>query len=120
MGQRVKDLNLPDFAFIEGWGRKDETLHGRNVILCVRSASVVEILEKDGVLALREDVLTHDFDYINRYGVVERFVCVLHYSATLDKDADRQMLIDKVMVPACDWFTEYMDWEDENITKEGL
>lgn len=115
----VKDLNLPDFAFVEDWGDRS-VLNDRNVILHVRSASVIEILDKEDVLALREDVLTHEFDYINRWGAVERFVAVLHFSATLDKDADRRMIMDKVIIPACDWFTKYMDWEDENIAEEGL
>lgn len=120
MGQRVSDLYLPEFAFLEGWGKDDEPLHGRNVVMHVRSASIVEMLDADDVLALRSDVLTHKFDYINRWGVVEHLVCVLHYSATLDKDLDRQMIIDKVMIPACGWYTDYLEWEDVNMAKDGL
>lgn len=36
--QRFVDLDLPEFAFLDGWGREGEKLRGRNVILHVRSA----------------------------------------------------------------------------------
>jgi len=120
MKQAIKDLYLPDFAFLAGWGREDETLHGRNVIMHVRSASVVEMLDEEDVLALREGVLTHKFDYINRWGVVEHHVAVLHHSATLDEALDAEMIRKKVLVPAVEWYARYLEWEDENIAKEGL
>lgn len=120
MKQRVQDLALPSFAFLEGWGKEDELLHGRVVIMHVRSASVMEMLEGQDVIALREGVLTHKFDYINRWGAVEHHVCVLHFCATLDETADRDMIVKEIMIPACDWYTEYLEWEDENIAKDGL
>lgn len=120
MGQRVTDLTLPPFAFLDGWGKENDMLHGRMVIMCVRSASIVEMLDEDDVLALRSDALTYKFDYINKWGVVEHLICALHYCAKLDKDLDRQMIIDEVMIPACNWYTEYLEWEDENIAEEGL
>lgn len=46
-------------------------------------------------------------------------VATLHYSATLNKNADREMIINEVMKPAAQWYCEYAKWEDENIRKEG-
>lgn len=118
--QRFVDLDLPEFAFLDGWGREGEKLRGRNVILHVRSASLIEMLDVDDVLALRSDVLKQEFDYINHWGVVEHHVAALHYSATLDARLDRQTLVEQVISPACDWYTAYLEWEDKNITEEGL
>lgn len=47
-------------------------------------------------------------------------VATLHYSSTLDKDADREMIIKGIMKHAAQWYCEYAKWEDENIArKEG-
>ena len=47
----VKDLILPEFAFIEGWGgNSNDVLKGRNVVLHVRSASVIEMLPDEEIL----------------------------------------------------------------------
>ena len=111
MGQ-MKDLTLPEFAFVEGsWHEKPNVLKRRNVILHVRSASVLEVFERDKVLLL-ENALTYSFGYVNKYGIKEKMVIALHYSATLDKDADRQALIEKVLKPAAMWYCDYCTWED--------
>lgn len=115
----VRDLILPDFAFIEGWGDRD-ILRGRNVVLHTRTASVIEMLPEENALALRTDVLMHKFDYINAYGIVEHFIAVLHYCATLDKDLDGERIREKILSPAASWFCEYMEWEDKKILNEEI
>lgn len=45
-GKKI-ELTLPAFAFLEDSGHDGNTLEGRNVIMHIRSASVVEILERD-------------------------------------------------------------------------
>lgn len=94
----VRDLILPEFAFVEGWGDHD-ILNGRNVVLHTRTASVIEMLPEENTLALRADVLTYKFDYINAYGVIEHFIAVLHYCATLDKDIDSELIRQKYSLP---------------------
>lgn len=117
----VKDLNLPEFAFIEGWGgNSNDVLKGRNVVLHVRSASVIEMLPNEEILALRAGVLTYKFDYINKYAVVEHYTAVLHYCATLDEKADAEMIRNEIMAKAAKWFCDYMEWEDENIANDPL
>lgn len=39
-------------------------------------------------------------------------VIALHLSTTLNKDADRGILIEKVLKPAAKWYCDYCDWED--------
>lgn len=114
---RIQKLTLPEFAFIEGY-RHDETdiLDGRNVILHVRSSSVLEVFDLDSVV-LNEDVLSFKFFNTNIFGVKEELIIALHYS-TLDKDLDRELLINNVLKPAAIWYCDYCDWMDEDI-KEG-
>lgn len=106
-------LTLPTFAFLEGYGEKDD-LAGRNVIMHVRSASVVEIFNRDDVV-LNEDVISFNFTNRNPFRIKEPMVAALHYSATLDEYSDREMIINEVLKPAAKWYCEYCDWEDKNI-----
>lgn len=108
----ITELTLPEFAFVEGSGHDGDQLKGRNVILHVRSASVVEVLPKENYLGGVDGVLRYAFTHLNIYGVAEDMVILLHYSATLDKDMDKQLIIDEVMKPASKWYSDYCDWED--------
>ena len=107
------ELNLPEFAFLDGNCHDGNTLHGRNVILHVRSASVFEIIESDNV-HLKSDVQHQYFEYTNIYGVKEHFIAALHYSTTVD---DLEVLQD-IFSRLIDWFKKNMRWEDENINSD--
>ena len=57
--KKVVNLALPEFAFVEGSGHENPNiLEGRDVILHVRSASVMEVFERENV-RLNPAVLTH-------------------------------------------------------------
>ena len=115
MKKRLVQLDLPAFAFVEGsWHEEGgDPLKCRTVILHVRSASVIEVLPRESFLGGEPNVLRYNFTYFNeRTFVGEDYVMLLHYSTTLDKDVDRQMIIDNVMKPASKWFCDYCDWED--------
>lgn len=115
---KIVELSLPEFAFIEGSGHENPNiLDGRNVIFHVRSASVMEVFERDNV-QLNPDVLTHEFINTNKFGIKEKMVIALHYSSTLDKYTDRDLLIKNVLKPAAKWYCDYCDWEDKNIIEE--
>ena len=116
MKRKLIQLDLPAFAFVEGSWHEDggDPLQGRTVILHVRSASVVEVLPKESFFGGEPNVLRYDFTHFNeQMWIGEDYVMLLHYSATLDKVIDKQMLIDKVMKPASAWFCAYCDWEDK-------
>lgn len=114
------ELTLPPFAWVEGGGHDGDMLDGRNVILHIRSMSIIEILKYDNVV-LNEGVLSYKFGYINRYGIKEKCVAALHYCGILDKVADREMIIEEIIKPSVDWYRAYCDWDDENIAnEEGL
>lgn len=117
--EKLVNLTLPEFAFVDGSEHeKNNILSGRTVILHIRSASVVEILDRDDAF-ITEGTLIYNFAFVNSFGVKEPMVATLHYSATLDKNADREMIIKEIMKPAAQWYCEYAKWEDENIRKEG-
>lgn len=113
------DLTLPAFAFLDAHTSDKDGLEGRNVILHIRSASVIEIFDREDVL-LNEDVLTYKFSYTNSLGVKEPMVAALHYCATLDENADREMIKEKIIKPAAIWYCDYLIWEDNNIINEQL
>lgn len=114
INMRNISLTLPEFAFVEGSGHEKggDPLYGRNVILHTSSASVMEVFLKEDVV-LTEDVISFNFSNTNKFGVKERMTIALHYSATLDKIADRDMIIEDVLKPAAIWYCNYCDWEDE-------
>lgn len=107
------ELTLPEFAFVEGY-KPDDELHGRIVILHVRSASVIEIFERDDVI-LNNEVFTHKFKYTNKLGVGEKMIAALHYCATLDIIKDQKLIKDEILKPAAMWYCDYCNWEDNNI-----
>ena len=113
--KKLINLKLPEFAFLEGsWHEQPNLLEKRNVIIHLRSASVMEVFEQENVF-FNEGTLAYKYRYVNKYGIKEHMVIALHYSATLDKDADRQFIIDNVLKPAAKWFCDYTSWEDEQI-----
>ncbi|QUT54953.1 hypothetical protein INE86_03494 [Parabacteroides distasonis] len=87
------NLTLPEFAFIEGSGHEKggDPLYGRNVIMHIRSASIIEIFGRKDV-ALNPDVPTLKFSYTNRFGIKEPMIAALHYCATLDVKYDSEMI----------------------------
>lgn len=109
------NLKLPDFAFLDD--AQDGQLEERNVILHVRSASVVEILER-GKAMLYDGVLSYKFTYTNTYGISEPMVAVLHYTATLDKDKDTELIRQEILKPSAQWYCKWAEWEDKNIEEE--
>lgn len=111
---KMVDLTLPAFAFLDAHVSDKDELEGRNVILHVRSMSVVEIFERQDVV-FNDDVLTYKFFYTNNFGVKESYIAALHFCATLDKNADRNMIKEEIMKPAAIWYCDYLKWEDNNI-----
>lgn len=109
-------LDLPEFAFINGSDHEPggNPTEGRNIILHVRSASVLEVFERNNVV-LNDDVLSFNFSNKNSFDIKEPMVIALHYSAKLDKLVDSQFIIENVLKPAAKWYCDYCDWEDKNI-----
>ena len=107
-----RQLNLPAFAFVEGYGEDDE-LEGRNVIIHIRSMSVIEIIPRDPRNELNRDILKIGFTYHNRFGFSEKYDAALHVCTTLDITRDASLIKNEILRPAVKWVCDYMDWEDK-------
>lgn len=123
--KKMIELNLPEFAFLEGYGEADE-LYGRYVILHVRSASVMEIFS-EGDVFFNEDVLTMPFKRLNFFlesmtgrECEEKYIMLLHHSPLLDILADKEMIIKEIMKPASMWFNDYCTFMDNSIREEDV
>lgn len=119
MDCKTTNLTLPEWAFLDAHDGKIDWLKDRSVILHIRSASVIEIFNRKDVV-LNDDVLSYKFGYTNFAETKEHMTAALHYCATLNRDADRAMIINEILKPCAMWYCEYCKREDENIIKEGL
>ena len=117
MANKIINVNLPEWAWLSGGEheKNGDQLDGRDVVLHVRSASVIEFFEADNFVP-NGNVQSHTFSYKNAYGQTERHIAVLHYCAgTQDKD-----IISDILVAATEWYCKYMEWEDNNIIADEI
>lgn len=108
------ELTLPEFAFLKGFGSDDDWC-GRNVILHVRSASVVEVFFAENAF-LKEDTptitFTMSFPRISDPDEIatQTFVLALHHSPLLDINADRELIVEEIMKPCAEYFKKYQEY----------
>lgn len=111
----MKEYTLPEWAFLDALSHLGNPLESRTVINHIRSASVIEIIDrdKDGFIPV-ESVVMYNFKYISPAGS-ERLSAILHYCATLDKNTDKDFIINEILRPCAIWYCDYCAWEDNNI-----
>lgn len=98
-------LTLPEWAFLDTQ-YEGNPLGTRTVILHVRSATVIEIFDRDVErLKLNPEVVTYKFGN-KRTG--ESMIAALHYSTTIDDYEQLKALLKKCAI----WYVNYTDWED--------
>lgn len=114
----MKEYTLPEWAFLDAHSHLGNPLGNRTVINHVRSASIIEIVDrdKDGFIPV-EDVIIYNFKYISSTGT-ERLSAILHYCVTLDMDADRDMIKTRILKECAMWYCDYCAWEDNNILND--
>jgi hypothetical protein len=114
----MKEYNLPEWAFLDAHSHLGNGLGSRTVILHTRSASVIEIIDRDhDEFFPSHHVLKFNFKYIMPLEV-QRLSAVLHYCATLDKGGDREYIKNEILKPCAIWYCEYCKWEDNNILND--
>ena len=113
----MKEYTLPEWAFLDAHSHLGNLLEVRTVINHIRSASIIEIIDrdKDGFIPV-ENVVMYNFKYISPSGT-ERLSAILHYCATLDKNVDRDMIRTQILKVCAMWYCDYCAWEDNNILK---
>lgn len=100
----MQELTLPEWAFLDAHSHLGNPLRNRTVILHIRSASIIEILDADSVV-LNEDTLKVSFT--NTF-TGEKLIATLHYSTTIES---KVMLVD-LLKKCASWYCDYCDWED--------
>lgn len=118
MAYRLIDLNLPEWAWLSGGDHEinGDPIKGRNIVLHVRSASVIEFFERDNFVPASDEICTYNFDYNNDVGLTEYFIAAMHYSATVD-DIEAK---NDILRAASEWYCNYLTWEDNNIATNEL
>ena len=109
-------LTLPEFGFVSD--DLSGELRGRNVIIHIRSMSIIEILEREDVYYYEPDVLYHKFDYENMFGETECLVALLHVCTTFDKEIDRGYIVDNLIKPASVFYMKFATMADNEMQEE--
>lgn len=106
------ELTLPEWAFLDTLSHEGNPLDGRDVIMHIRSSSVLEVFDEDKV-SLIPEAKSFKFKHRNKLGLIERKIVVVHY--TFDPD-----IIDEIMKKAAKWYCDYLDWIDSGISEESV
>ena len=105
-----KNLTLPEWAFLDAKSHLGNELKGRTVILHIPSSSLIEIIyEYSNKKIITDDVdLTYYFKNYRR----ENMIALLHCCPAFK---DRQAILDNILIPCAEFYSEYTRWEDCNI-----
>jgi hypothetical protein len=110
---KKQQLTLPEWAFLDADNHTGNELKGRDVLLHVRTHTMIEFLNiDDNMPQLAPGVKRMQFTYINKYGLEENYIAAVHYSLTEFSDTDE--VIDK----AIQFFKNWMTWMDSTIETE--
>lgn len=119
---KIVELKLPEWAWVDGGEHEPsgDPLKGREVIIHIRSASVMEVFNHGEVVS-KMATLQYDFDCTNAFGVIEHKTMLLHFSPQLhiSDDNDRETLLE-IMQKGAKWYCSYCDWEDANIKDNDI
>jgi len=105
---------LPEWTFIDAHSYFGNLLERRTLILHVRSASIIEIFDRDNIdiVSFKKDFPLYKFK-CNSVAGTERLTAILHYSCTFGDDRDK--IIDEILKPCAIWYCDYCVCEDNNI-----
>lgn len=107
------DFTLPEWAFLDAKNHTGDALEGRDVLLHVRTHTILEFFAvDDNMPRFAEGVKRMQFVYTNQYGLEENYIVAVHYSLT--EFTDQVDVIDKAIT----FFKEWMTWMDGTIEIE--
>lgn len=114
---------LPEYVFIDGNSHEGDKLEGRTVMQHIRSATILEVFDLSEIKAHAFRRPTYEFEYTNRFGIIEKHLFVAHFSLMWDSpysevDPDHVAMED-ILKSCARWYCDYLTWEDKNIEGEG-
>lgn len=110
MGLKKQNLTLPEWAFLDAHNQFGNLLDGRDVLLHVRTHTMMEIFSLDETtLELFPGVKKRNFTYTNSLDIPEKHCLAVHYSLAEFTE------LDEVLDKAVQFYCDYLSWEDINI-----
>ena len=110
---KKQDFTLPEWAFLDAHNHLGDPLKGRDVLMHVRTNTVMEFFNTDDInVELNKVVDFRNFTYKNGYGLIESYIVAVHYS--LVEWGELAEVIDKAITFFCQW----MYWMDKGIEQE--
>jgi hypothetical protein len=107
------DLTLPEWAFLEASDHTGNALEGRDVLLHVRTHTMLEFFsQNDMQIQLEPEVKQKQFYYRNKFGVIENYKVAVHYSLVEFTN------LDEVIEKSIEYFKNWIDWMDKSIEQE--
>ncbi|WP_315387773.1 hypothetical protein [Hoylesella shahii] len=118
MSKQLIQLTLPEFAFLSD--DLNGELRGRNVIIHIRTMTIIEIIERENVLLYEPNVLYHKFEYKNIFGETEKLVAMLHVCTTFDKILDKEFIKQDIIKPACEYYMKFATMADAEMLEDEI
>lgn len=114
MGKLI-DYKLPEFVFFDGNSHEGNSLEDRTIIQHIRTTTIMEVIDLSELKVHSFSKPIYEFEFMNRFGVFEKHMLVLHFSVFYDiGDIDNDEL-NKIFEKAAAWYCDYLAWEDRNI-----
>src|SRR4051812_21689628 len=115
---KLIDYTLPEFVFLDANCHTGNALDGRTVMQHVRSATILEVVALDELLAHSFTQPTYEFEYENKVGIIERHMFVVHFSLMVELGEPDEGGMHQVFQTCEKWYCDYLAWEDGNIDKD--
>ena len=108
------NLELPEWAFLNGSSHLGNTLEGRDILQHNHSYTIFELFLLDDEEPIEEDpsVINKIFTFNNIWGETETYLIVVHFTLISDSH------LDEIMDNAIQFYKEFMDWEDASLIIE--
>ena len=107
------NLTLPEWAFLDADNHTGNALKGRDVLLHIRTFTMIEFLRiDDNMPQLNPRTKRMQLVYMNKYGLEENYIAAVHYS--LLEFTDQVDVLDSAIL----FFKEWMTWMDKTIEVE--
>jgi len=111
--KKQTNLTLPEWAFLEASDHTGNALEGRDVLLHVRTHTMLEFFsENDLKVNLNPNVFNRRFTFKNSYGIIEHYKVAMHYSILEYSN------LDGIVNEAIEYFKDWMTWMDKSIEQE--